>query len=65
LMEAALASCAEHWPDAPVELAAQAHLQEFYGSLGFAPVSDVYDEDGIPHVDMRLVAALSGGSFSG
>ncbi|RYP81051.1 GNAT family N-acetyltransferase [Nocardioides guangzhouensis] len=54
LMERALASCATHWPDAGVELSAQAHLRAFYASLGFEPVSDVYDEDGIPHVDMRL-----------
>jgi ElaA protein len=54
LMEAALVSCREHWPDAGVELAAQAHLRAFYASLGFAPISEVYDEDGIPHVDMRL-----------
>lgn len=54
LMQAALASCREHWPDAGVELAAQAHLQPFYASLGFVPISEVYDEDGIPHLDMRL-----------
>ncbi len=37
---------------APVALSAQAHLEGFYGSLGFARTSEVYDEDGIPHVDM-------------
>jgi ElaA protein len=35
-----------------IRLAAQAHLQRFYGELGFARASDAYDEDGIPHVDM-------------
>ena len=54
LMERALASCASHWPAAGVQLSAQAHLRAFYASLGFEAVSDVYDEDGIPHVDMRL-----------
>ena len=54
LMERALASCAEHWPDAGVELSAQAHLVAFYASLGFVVVGDVYDEDGIPHQDMHL-----------
>jgi ElaA protein len=54
LMERALASCATHWPDAGVQLSAQAHLRAFYASLGFEATSDVYDEDGIPHVDMRL-----------
>ncbi|MBX2973589.1 MAG: GNAT family N-acetyltransferase [Flavobacteriales bacterium] len=33
-------------------LAAQHHLQRFYERHGFAPVGDVYDLDGIPHVDM-------------
>lgn len=36
-----------------VALSAQAHLEAFYASLGFVRVGDVYDEDGIPHVDMR------------
>lgn len=37
----------------PISLAAQAHLEGFYGSLGFRTISGAYDEDGIPHVDMR------------
>ena len=36
----------------PVRLSAQAHLERFYAELGFRRVSDVYDEDGIPHVEM-------------
>jgi ElaA protein len=36
----------------PVRLSAQAHLEKFYVDLGFRRVSDVYDEDGIPHVEM-------------
>lgn len=36
-----------------VALSAQAHLEAFYASLGFVRVGEVYDEDGIPHVDMR------------
>ncbi len=55
LMERALASCEEHWPDQPVELGAQAHLAGFYGSLGFMALGEPYDEDGIPHVWMRRV----------
>ena len=54
LMEHALSSCRRHWPRHQVELAAQAHLQDFYASLGFVAVGAVYDEDGIPHRDMRL-----------
>jgi ElaA protein len=36
----------------PVRLGAQAHLERFYTELGFRRVSDVYDEDGIPHIQM-------------
>ncbi len=37
---------------APVRLSAQAHLEKFYRELGFVRTSDIYDEDGIPHVEM-------------
>ena len=33
-------------------LHAQAHLQRFYGSLGYSPKGDLFDEDGIPHILM-------------
>ena len=36
----------------PIRLGAQAHLEKFYGELGFQRASDVYDEDGIPHIEM-------------
>jgi ElaA protein len=52
LMDRALASCERRWPGRAVQVAAQAHLEEFYGGLGFVRVSEVYDDDGIPHVDM-------------
>jgi ElaA protein len=38
--------------DVPIRIGAQAHLEKFYGELGFVRASDVYDEDGIPHVEM-------------
>ena len=36
----------------PLRISAQAYLERFYCELGFARVSDVYDDDGIPHIDM-------------
>lgn len=36
----------------PIRIGAQAHLEKFYGELGFVRSSDVYDEDGIPHIEM-------------
>jgi ElaA protein len=55
MLEQALGHIVSQWPDAAVSLHAQAHLQGFYGAFGFEPVSDVHDEDGIPHVWMRSV----------
>lgn len=52
LMERAVASCQQHWPQHAIYLGAQAHLQSFYAHFGFLPVTDIYDEDGIPHIGM-------------
>ena len=43
----------ELYPTQPIRIGAQAHLQRFYGSLGFVQSSEPYDEDGIPHLQMR------------
>jgi len=53
LMERALSSCEEHWPGRPIELGGQAHLVDFYRSMGFVPIGAPYVEDGIPHQWMR------------
>lgn len=37
-----------------ITIGAQYYLKDFYSSLGFKEISDVYDEDGIPHIDMYL-----------
>lgn len=41
-----------HHPGASIRIGAQHYLQRFYEGFGFRQVSDVYDEDGIPHIDM-------------
>lgn len=53
LMAEAIEVCAGR----PITLSAQAHLQAFYGSLGFVTTSAPYLEDDIPHVAMRRQAA--------
>ncbi|MGY2799340.1 ElaA protein [Ewingella americana] len=63
LMERALQSCKKHWPDAEIILSAQAHLQKFYGSFGFVAYTDIYDEDGIPHISMKLGAGGQNGEL--
>jgi ElaA protein len=42
---------------APLRLAAQAYLERFYVELGFVRASDVFDEDGILHVEMTRPGA--------
>lgn len=54
LMEDSLAIIADVYPEQPIEISAQAHLQKFYESVGFTTVSDVYLEDDIPHVKMVI-----------
>lgn len=39
-----------------IKIAAQYHLRQFYDRLGFRPVGDVFDEDGIPHITMEMSA---------
>lgn len=52
LMEQALTCAAELAPGAPVMVSAQAHLVDFYESLGFAAEGNIYDDHGVAHIDM-------------
>ncbi len=52
LMEEGIACLRTLYPNAPIRISAQRYLEAFYTSLGFYPVSEPYDEDGIPHVEM-------------
>lgn len=52
LLRRSVERCARRWPDADIVLAAQSHLQDYYGHAGFRPFGEEYLEDGIPHVDM-------------
>lgn len=55
LVTTAIAAAKAHFPQATqIDIQAQAYLQSFYATLGFQPVSDVYLETGIPHLDMVL-----------
>lgn len=44
------------YPQHSIRISAQEYLLRFYSSLGFEVVSDVYLEDGIPHIEMLLHA---------
>ncbi|HFI0633742.1 TPA: GNAT family N-acetyltransferase [Streptococcus suis] len=52
MMEQAIHFITNEWEESQIKIGAQAHLEKFYGSLGFEAVSEVYLEDDIPHLDM-------------
>lgn len=54
IVQQAMASCRQQWPDAPVMLSAQVYAMELYRGLGFEPTGLPYEEDDIPHQDMVL-----------
>lgn len=58
IVSLALKEIATNYPERPVIISAQAHLTHFYGRLGFESISEEYLEDGIPHVDMKLVHVI-------
>jgi len=40
------------YPGMDLFISAQQYLETFYLKLGFIKISDMYLEDGIPHIDM-------------
>jgi ElaA protein len=53
MMIYALAALQAQWPEVPVNLSAQLHVQDFYMRLGFTPYGAIYDDGGIPHIAMQ------------
>jgi ElaA protein len=43
------------YPGKPLRIGAQARLSKFYEGFGFQAASEVYMEDGIPHIEMLRV----------
>lgn len=54
LMEKAIQHVKETFGQTPIRISAQAYLIDFYRSLGFETVSEIYLEDDIPHIEMLL-----------
>ncbi|WP_430459910.1 GNAT family N-acetyltransferase [Thalassolituus sp. LLYu03] len=52
LMTEAIRFTEEKHPQMGIKIGAQVYLQKFYESFGFTAVTEPYDEDGIPHIDM-------------
>ncbi|BFM12458.1 GNAT family N-acetyltransferase [Simiduia litorea] len=58
LMQRAIAACQMQYPGHSIRIGAQDYLRRFYQDLGFIVDSDIYDEDGIAHVEMLYSAHL-------
>ncbi|KIH81254.1 GNAT family N-acetyltransferase [Pseudomonas batumici] len=60
LMTQALNQAGKLWPELPIYLSAQAHLQAYYRRYGFEVVGEEYLEDDIPHIGMRKTPFTQG-----
>lgn len=54
IMEKAINHIINEWKENVIKIQAQHYLINFYASLGFEQVTDVYLDDGLPHIDMIL-----------
>jgi ElaA protein len=52
LMEQSIRACDDLYGTNDIKIGAQVYLKKFYESFGFQQVSDMYMEDGIPHIYM-------------
>ncbi|OZS43738.1 GNAT family N-acetyltransferase [Photobacterium sanguinicancri] len=59
LLTRALDAAQVQWPDQTIDIGAQDHLQAYYKGYGFSAISEMYLEDDIPHIDMRLEKAIT------
>ena len=54
LMDKSIHTCHVLYPDKGIRISAQHPLVDFYQGYGFETVGKIYDEDGIPHIEMVL-----------
>ncbi|WP_162054312.1 GNAT family N-acetyltransferase [Pontibacter pamirensis] len=52
LMEIAIAECYTLFGTGSIKIGAQLYAKKFYNAFGFVQSSEVYDEDGIDHIEM-------------
>ncbi len=53
LLQELISYCDTHFPSVTIQCSAQHYLQKFYEGFGFEAYSEVYEEDGIPHIAMQ------------
>lgn len=56
LIQKSLAVCSDYFPNQTIKISAQEHLEQFYKRHGFTKCSEMYLEDGIPHISMIKTA---------
>lgn len=54
LMREALKHTYNLYGTSAIKIGAQLYLKKFYEGLGFSQTSEIYDEDGIDHIQMEL-----------
>ena len=54
LMQLAVENCRKIFGNGPIRIGAQYYLEKFYTEIGFTATGDVYDEDGIEHIEMIM-----------
>jgi ElaA protein len=52
LMKKSIEELVSLFGKSPIRIGAQLYLKKFYSSFGFEQSSDIYDEDGIDHIEM-------------
>lgn len=52
VMKSALQFAVNKWSAPKIKISAQLYLKKFYEDLGFKTITEIYDEDGIPHIGM-------------
>ena len=52
LIREAIDRTASVYPHMPIRISAQRYLEKFYSGFGFKTISEPYEEDGIPHIEM-------------
>jgi len=55
LMDYSIAKTFEIFKSSEIVIGAQCYLDRFYKNLGFVPEGEMYLEDDIPHMKMRLI----------
>jgi ElaA protein len=54
-MEYSIAETKKRFNSSVIVIGAQCYLDKFYQNLGFVPEGEIYLEDNIPHITMRLI----------